>query len=735
MYHSNNRRRRSVVRQSIESLEARQLFSTSIALVGTSGPDNFVVTFNPSTLTYSFSGSGTSPPAIAASDLNSFSVAGSGGADTLTIDGGSPTLLNDVSTDGTGLSVEVKTGSELNFFSTEHLSSLIVDAGAVARVLANGSRALVANSLTIAGSTDNWTGQVDVTNNSLIVHNGNAAMLANQAKSGLNSLAGGYWDGQGITSSAAGNDSTNLTAVGVIQNSVNGSPTGTAIYSSFASQTVANSDVLIKYAYFGDANLDGQVDGSDYTRIDAGYNTTVIGWINGDFNYDGFVNGSDYTLIDNVFNTQGASLSPISPSLPPEPTGVTIVQAITGEIDIQWNPSSDSNVTGYNVYAGTDPHFIPNSNVLLASAVASNGYSDYFDTDPALTWYYKITAVNTSGNQSIPSATVGAMMPASTSTDYTDAPNYSTPPDRSYYIDADGNQVDPNGPMAAPSSSPDVRTKLLVSFYGAGQIPFGGFGNIHLAAISSKLGGTLNSTKNANGIGVPYLDWQMDPALHDLLVALDTNGDNVITSTEIATKNISVLGYSWGAVEATNLTRLLSTANPHLQGTRSMTGTPKNPSFSFVGGFNLQAVVPLTALVTIDPVLHAVFGLSGLIKSTEGPLGNVQNFTNYYELRGGTATTQQFVDSGGRVNLGADTSFTIGNAFSALIHGDALNSHAQNTTPINVNTAFANLNLYVLYKVDGTGTPIYGRFKGSQVQHDIMPFYLQNTVITLIGNT
>jgi hypothetical protein len=67
--------------------------------------------------------------------------------------------------------------------------------------------------------------------------------------------------------------------------------------------------VLIKYTYYGDANLDGQVDGSDYARIDSGYLNQLTGWYNGDFNYDGVVNGSDYTLIDNSYNTQGANLS------------------------------------------------------------------------------------------------------------------------------------------------------------------------------------------------------------------------------------------------------------------------------------------------------------------------------------------------------------------------------------------------------------------------------------------
>jgi hypothetical protein len=65
----------------------------------------------------------------------------------------------------------------------------------------------------------------------------------------------------------------------------------------------------VKYTYYGDANLDGKVDASDYSRIDNGYLNQLTGWFNGDFNYDGAVDGSDYTLIDNAFNTQAAQLS------------------------------------------------------------------------------------------------------------------------------------------------------------------------------------------------------------------------------------------------------------------------------------------------------------------------------------------------------------------------------------------------------------------------------------------
>ena len=164
-----------------------------------------------------------------------------------------------------------------------------------AAVTAN-RQVLITSSLTISA------GKLDLTNNDMIVHNGSQSAITTLIASGYN---GGPWNGTtGITSSVAAG--TNNTALGVELNS-NGA--GGTLLSSFDGQTVNTSDVLVKYTYFGDANLDGVVNGSDYTLIDNGFNNNLTGWHNGDFNYDGIVNGDDYTLIDNAFNTQGPSLA------------------------------------------------------------------------------------------------------------------------------------------------------------------------------------------------------------------------------------------------------------------------------------------------------------------------------------------------------------------------------------------------------------------------------------------
>ena len=181
---------------------------------------------------------------------------------------------------------------------TRNFSSISVASGAnllFSTAVLHTNRTLIeTGSLTDAG-------QLDLGGNDLIVHNGNLAAITALLTAGY---AGGQWNGKGIDSAAANANASHLTALGSIQNTVyggSGQPT-------FDGISPVATDVLIKYTWYGDANLDGKVDGSDYSRIDAAFASGGTGWFNGDFNYSSSVNGSDYTLIDNAFNTQGTGL-------------------------------------------------------------------------------------------------------------------------------------------------------------------------------------------------------------------------------------------------------------------------------------------------------------------------------------------------------------------------------------------------------------------------------------------
>jgi fibronectin-binding autotransporter adhesin len=188
------------------------------------------------------------------------------------------------------------------------LPSLSINSGGAVALQAGAqnTRQLLAISSSISIGT---TGLLDLTNNDLLLQAGGNTGLTQISSLIAQAYSGGSWQGTGgITSSSAAANSTHLTTLGVILND-DGTGTNNPIYTSFDGAQTADGDVLVKYTYYGDANLDGKVDGSDYSLIDNGYLNQLTGWFNGDFNYDGVVDGSDYTLIDNAFNTQGTQLS------------------------------------------------------------------------------------------------------------------------------------------------------------------------------------------------------------------------------------------------------------------------------------------------------------------------------------------------------------------------------------------------------------------------------------------
>jgi autotransporter-associated beta strand protein len=180
---------------------------------------------------------------------------------------------------------------------------------------ASSNRSVVVTpALTIATA-----GKLDLNDNDLIYQTGSSYALSKSLpliegylESGYNS---GKWNGTtGIVSTTASSNSTHLTALGMMINDTganSGNSTGTPIYPNFDGEASTDTDILVKYTYYGDANLDGVVDGSDYSLIDNGYLNHLTGWFNGDFNYDGVIDGSDYTLIDNAFNQQGAAFNSI----------------------------------------------------------------------------------------------------------------------------------------------------------------------------------------------------------------------------------------------------------------------------------------------------------------------------------------------------------------------------------------------------------------------------------------
>jgi hypothetical protein len=242
-------------------------------------------------------------------------------ANTLTLTGDLVTNNNDVRKAGAGAFV-VK--------NVRTTGALAVNAGTM-RIASDGTTNAVSNvaTLTIAGATNAWTGQLDLTNNGMVVDNAASDVNAlpavqNQLKSGY---AGGAWTGNGITSSAAAATaaSAHRTALGYRASLAAG---------TFLGQTVDDSAVLIRYTYAGDTNLDGKVDLTDFTFLAANFNGANKNWVDGDFNYDGSVDLTDFTFLASNFN-QSLAAGGGSPgslgAMVPEPTsalGILFATAI-----------------------------------------------------------------------------------------------------------------------------------------------------------------------------------------------------------------------------------------------------------------------------------------------------------------------------------------------------------------------------------------------------------------------
>jgi hypothetical protein len=224
------------------------------------------------------------------------------------------------------------TGASTSGVQLDRLASLNIASGSV--VIDPASNHSNHTLLIVGGLTLGASGKLDLGNSDLDVQAGSLSAVNNAVALGYNN---GTWNNStGITSTSAANSSTHLQALGVIQNN----QSGTALFTgsnAFDGIIPGAGDILVKYTYYGDTNLSGTVDGSDYSRIDNGYLDHLTGWYNGDFNYDGVVNGSDYTLIDNAFNTQGASLATElaaptaqiagSTTAVPEPLSTTLIGA------------------------------------------------------------------------------------------------------------------------------------------------------------------------------------------------------------------------------------------------------------------------------------------------------------------------------------------------------------------------------------------------------------------------
>jgi len=217
--------------------------------------------------------------------------------------GGNVYLQTDAGANGENLALSASGTGVVSLNTSQNLKSISVGDGGLIR-LEEGGKYITTGSVAVGDS-----GSLDLTDGYLIVDYENidspTASITAQIARGFNDYS---WTGSGITSSLAAQDSnvTAMTAIGVLDNSEWG-------FDSFGGRTLDGfNQVLVRYTFYGDANLDGVVDGIDVSQLLVGLSGGGTGWAYGDFDYSGFVDGLDVSLLLVGLGATDPRISPIT---------------------------------------------------------------------------------------------------------------------------------------------------------------------------------------------------------------------------------------------------------------------------------------------------------------------------------------------------------------------------------------------------------------------------------------
>jgi hypothetical protein len=169
------------------------------------------------------------------------------------------------------------------------------------RTGASATRATVAvmNSLLLPpGSTSGtYAGAVDLGNNDLIVRGGAANLETLRSYLSAYKLSGSTKNGLGASAAS----SANFTTLALFPNATDA---GTTYFTQYDGVTgLTASDVIVKFTYIGDTNLDGVLDGKDYKNVMEGFVFGLSGWARGDVdNSGGAVSAADVSAFISAYN-------------------------------------------------------------------------------------------------------------------------------------------------------------------------------------------------------------------------------------------------------------------------------------------------------------------------------------------------------------------------------------------------------------------------------------------------
>jgi hypothetical protein len=271
-------------------------------VIGTTSADSIGLTGNATSVTVTLNGASYS---VNLAPIGQLIINGQGGYDNVQI--------------GSGVAVTLATN--------QILASLSVASGASASMTPGGD-VLVTRSLQIDG-------RLDVADDGVIIDYTGTSPIASIRAALAAGFNAGLWNGNGIASTSAAADANSQHALGYAEAS-------DLAISAFMNHPVDNSAVVIRYALYGDNNLDGAVDiGNDFDLLLDGLSSAqASSWLQGDYTYDGKVDlGNDFNLF--LRNFLAHQPPPVAPPLTlpasyviaPAPKPVTVVAPTSSDTD------------------------------------------------------------------------------------------------------------------------------------------------------------------------------------------------------------------------------------------------------------------------------------------------------------------------------------------------------------------------------------------------------------------
>ncbi len=266
-----------------------------------------------------------------------------------------------------GPAVLVDTNAEVILSGSQHLAALDVLPGGTARMAEDGASALVTDALSLSPATDGLDGGLlDLNDNDLIVHAMNSSSANLTAVTGwlaagsaadwtdLQNYGGGPAPAAIISAVAGSEEQQGNTALGL---DIVGSP-GTLVPGLFDGEPISTGDLVVRFGWWGDANVDGQVDSNDYGIFASNYGDAG-NWFQGDFNYDGVIDANDYGILADEYG--GAVPFQLLPAAENQPYSFTLPggNVVNGGLlasitswQVRWG---DGSYTNYPVVSGANP--------------------------------------------------------------------------------------------------------------------------------------------------------------------------------------------------------------------------------------------------------------------------------------------------------------------------------------------------------------------------------------------